>query len=601
MAQARKNYTAKMAFSSSVDQVWKLLNNFGNKQLYAPYMHANLSPDETGGLSGTFAIGTTRFRAVYRPYDVRLTSQDIKIGISLQPQQKGCVAFAVATHGENAPFVATDYDLLQFLYSLKSCAGEIIKDSDLVLNEHQQTQTAATGASAKSGTAASGQQRTEASSADGRKGTVSAGKTSGKTARREEARPAKRRTEGLYPEEKKPKKSKKAVYFWRKVLVLLLALAFILAGIWGVKTVKKLFGGKETSPDTNPSGSRGVTFSNSINMGLGLTQSQIERTFGRPATQKNGVCRYESVNFNAYGVPACVVQVKYVGSIATEITILDTVEGARIGAVQDYEPSYSADMTLSELVEQVGTSPSMVRMYSDENQETTEFHFGHVDPKANMSPVWKGELICIQRTDGTHDVQQGVHFDGQDPLYLSSLKGSKMEEIYDNFDDYLEDYYEFQKCLIMKGHYSRGDIKAILGGMEKISAGETEVYRANSFSLLDDGVTPVWNYTVGVGARGGFVYFFGVNTRNWHKENQLKDVDLRSVGIGMNYNDLLASVGKLPNMVYVDYTYLTLGFGEFYEDAATLYEQFELMAVIDMDTMLVENVYDNSERVIVLE
>ena len=131
-----------MTFSSSADQVWKLLNNFGNKQLYAPYMHANLAPDETGGLSGTFAIGSTRFRAVYRPYDIRLTSQDIKIGVSLQPQAKGCVAFAVATHGENAPFVATDYDLLQFLSSLKSCAGEIIRDSDLDFKTEQEQKLA---------------------------------------------------------------------------------------------------------------------------------------------------------------------------------------------------------------------------------------------------------------------------------------------------------------------------------------------------------------------------------------------------------------------------------------------------------------------------
>ena len=52
MSQERQHYTALMAFSSSAAQVWKLLNNFGNKQLYSNNMHANLAPDEAGGWSG---------------------------------------------------------------------------------------------------------------------------------------------------------------------------------------------------------------------------------------------------------------------------------------------------------------------------------------------------------------------------------------------------------------------------------------------------------------------------------------------------------------------------------------------------------------------
>ena len=54
-------------------------------------------------------------------------------------------------------------------------------------------------------------------------------------------------------------------------------------------------------------------------------------------------------------------------------------------------------------------------------------------------------------------------------------------------------------------------------------------------------------------------------------------------------------------MVYVDYTYVTLGFGKFNPEAESLYEQFEFMAVIDMDTQMVETVYDNTERIIVIE
>ena len=204
-------------------------------------------------------------------------------------------------------------------------------------------------------------------------------------------------------------------------------------------------------------------------------------------------------------------------------------------------------------------------------------------------------------SDGTYQTSYGVRFDGQDPLYMSSLDDSKLATIYSSFNDYLDDYYEFNKCLLMQNHYSRGDMKQIVSGMERVSAGETEVYRANSSCLLSDGVTPAWNYTIGIGARGTFMYFFGVNTRNWRKADLLKDVDIRSIDVGMNWNDLLASVGQIPNMVYVDYSYITVGFGAYREDAQYMSEQFELMAVIDLETWTVETVYDNTDREIIIE
>lgn len=97
------------------------------------------------------------------------------------------------------------------------------------------------------------------------------------------------------------------------------------------------------------------------------------------------------------------------------------------------------------------------------------------------------------------------------------------------------------------------------------------------------------------------MYFFGVNTRNWRKADLLKDVDIKSIDVGMNWNDLLASVGQIPNMVYVDYSYITLGFGAYKEDAQYMSEQFELMTVIDLETWTIETVYDNTDRVIVIE
>ena len=623
MSQERQHYTALMAFSSSAAQVWKLLNNFGNKQLYSNNMHANLAPDEAGGWSGTFTIGSARFRAVYRPYDIRLTSQDIKIGLSLQPQREGCIAMAVATHGENAPFIVTDYELLQFLSSLKSCAGEIIRDADLLVADNkrsaevlaqkraaaQQTHSVKTSSPVKTAAPSASSVRTSSSaprseeqapkkvfSARAAEAAERHGKTAAKKTSAEDV-------SGLYREQREKKtKVRKNRNIGKKLILALMALVAVLAVVWGVKTVRKLFPGSGPESETvNEGGSRGVTVSNGLNLSLGITQSQIERTFGKPVSQSNGVCRYESSSLTSYGMPSCVIQVEYSGQLADKVTILDLEEASKVGAIQNMAPSFNAETSLSELVEQVGTVPSMVRLYSQDAVQVTEYHFGHVDPKANLSPVWKGELICTQRSDGSYQTSYGFSFDGQDPLFVSSLEGTPLAAVYSSFDDYLADYYEFRKCLLTQNHYSRGDMQQIIPGMERVSTGETEIYRANSACLLEDGVTPAWNYTIGIGARGTFMYFFGVNTRNWKKADLLKDVDLKSIDVGMNWNDLLASVGQIPNMVYVDYSYITVGFGAYREDAQYLSEQFELMAVVDLNTWTVETVYDNTERTIVIE
>ena len=628
-----------MAFSTPANQVWKLLNNFGNKQLYSNNMHANLAPDESGGWSGTFAIGSTRFRAVYKPYDIRLTSQDLKIGLSLQPQKDGCIAMAVSTHGENAPFIVTDYELLQFLSSLKSCAGEIIRDSDILVVDSKKSAEAFSQRRTSSGQNTQTSPRTETSSAQYTSRQSSTSSKAAETARpkssstaaapstqkvvysqraaeaaqrknrqtREEAHVSQNVTE-LYGEERKSEQSKKERRRKRSqigkalVLILMAALA-ILAVLWGIKTVKKLFPkSNSTGTQVNESGSRGVTVTNGLNLSLGVTQSQIERNFGTPVSQKNGVCRYESSSLTSFGMPSCVIQVEYSGSLANAITILDLEEASKVGAIENFAPSFNAETSVYELQEQVGTAPSMIRVYSNDSVQVTEYHFGHVDPKANFSPEWKGELVCTQRSDGSYQTFYGVTFDGQDPLYYNTLEeGTRMASIYSSFDSYLADYYEFHKCLLMQNHYSRGDMQQIVSGMERVSGGETEIYRANSSCLLEDGLTPAWNYTIGIGANGKFMYFFGVNTRNWKKQDTLKGIDLKGIDVGMNWNDLLASVGMIPNMVYVDYSYITLGYGAYREDAQYLSEQFELMAVVDLSTWTVETVYDNSERTIVLE
>ena len=650
MSQERKHYTALMAFTTPANQVWKLLNNFGNKQLYASNMHANLAPDESGGWSGTFVIGSTSFRAVYRPYDIRLTSPELKIGLSLQPQKEGCIAMTVATHGENAPFIVTDYELLQFLSSLKSCAGEIIRDTDILVTDGKRkpdtsSQTKSSESSAQSRAAQIRKTisqatqsftrpvvsaRTEAKRTDAvtarketqvrKQGdTTDQRKTAQKRIYREKAQERERerareraqerkrqaREENvreLYGSRDPDRKKKNRERIGKTIVLIFMAVIAILAVIWGIKTVKKLFPSSDPKdPSANEKGSKGVTFYNGINLSIGVTRSQIERNFGKPVSQRNGVSRYESSSLTSYGTPTCVVQVEYDGQLASRITVLDLEEASKVGAITNFAPSFTSETSLSELTEQVGTSPSMVRMYSEDTKQITEYHFGHVDPKANLSPSWKGELICTQASDGTYGTSYGVNFDGHDPLYLSSLEGSKAEGIYSSFDEYLDDYYEFNKCVLMQNHYSRGDMKQIIGGMEKVSSGETEVYRANSQCMLSDGITPAWNYTIGIGARGAFIYFFGVNTRNWKKADLLKDVDIKSIDVGMNWNDLLASVGQIPSMVYVDYSYITLGYGAYREDAKYLSEQFELMAVVDLNTWLVETVYDNTDRVIIIE
>ena len=577
MPENKKSYTATMLFSTPADQVWDLLMNFGDKQLYSPNMNAILMPDDKGGLSGTFVIGQTSFRATFHPYDIRLTSENIRIGISIQPQEKGCLVMSVATHRENPPFVVSHFELLQFLSKLKSVAGELVRDSDIL---HTSTE----------------EKVTVPERHPGEQPSVTMAPQGTTTKRTESPEPARAKKE---TKPRKQKTANKGVFM--KALAAFLLVVVLFAGMsWVYRFAKKLLTSKREQETGIAGGSTSVTYNNGVALSVGVTRAQVERVLGKPASTDGNKSIYVNKEANAYGDPKCKILVSYDRDVADNIQVLDLENATKVGAIQGVELSVGADTGIGSIIEQLGVGPSLVRYYSDDEGSISEYHFGHMDPKGNFSPVWNGELWVTQRDNGQPTVHYGYSYDGSDPLYVADLNETRLGTIYANYDDYLNDYYEYRKCLLMKNRYSRGDCDAILGGMTPAEPGDITRYHAFSNCTLTDG-TPAWNYTVGISSNGGFSHFSGVNMRTWKTPGQLEGVSIDGLGVGMNERDLLASVGVLPTMIYIDNTYILYGFGCFQEQAGSQTEQFEVMARINMKTGQVEDFFDNTQKTIVID
>jgi hypothetical protein len=128
---------------------------------------------------------------------------------------------------------------------------------------------------------------------------------------------------------------------------------------------------------------------------------------------------------------------------------------------------------------------------------------------------------------------------------------------------------------------------------ESAHVDETTLYNGHSEELFSDG-SPVWTYTMGFGKRGDFVLFSAVNRRLWQKEGMLDASALSVIRSGMPYTEAMRCMRILPTMVYIDYSYITLGFGRYLQDTDVLTEQFEFCLRFTLTDDVLESVYDNT-------
>ena len=211
----------------------------------------------------------------------------------------------------------------------------------------------------------------------------------------------------------------------------------------------------------------------------------------------------------------------------------------------------------------------------------------------NFSPYWKGQLWAASVSGGITECGTGYAYDGTDPLFHSEMTGPLLAQ-YSSFDDYLSDFLGLQFCLRMRSQPGREEaLKAIPSLSESGNADETTLYRGTSAEMTDDG-SPVWAYTMGFGKRGDFVLFSAVNRRLWQKEGMLNASALGSIRSGMPFTEAMRCMRVLPSMVYIDYSYITFGFGRYLQDSDVLTEQFEFCLRFTLTDDILESVYDNT-------
>ena len=369
--------------------------------------------------------------------------------------------------------------------------------------------------------------------------------------------------------------------------LLLIALA-VVSAVFVIKYLGKP--GTPSVPETN-TGSESVTLQSALSARPGDSRSEIEALLGSPSSSEGGISVYRSSSLTDYGTPSVAVQVVYEGEKASRITVLDLERASAVGEVtgEDLSGASSAE----ELDGLAGTTPSMIRSYLQGGDTVTEHHYGYLDPRMNFSPLWKGQLWASSVSGSIKECGTGYAYDGIDPLFHSEMTGTVLAQ-YSSYDDYLSDFMGFIFCLGMRSQPGRDETMTVIPSLtESGNADETTLYRGTSDELMDDG-QPVWAYTMGFGTRGDFVLFSAVNRRLWEKEGMLNASAQNAVHSGMPFTEAMRCMRILPSMIYIDYSYITLGFGRHLQDTDVLTEQFEFCLRFTLTDNILESVYDNT-------
>ena len=541
MAANEKYTTAAVSFTSPVKKVWKQLLNFRNSKLYGNGIKAYLDPDENDGYTGTFVIGDMEFSASFVPYEIRLTADDLKIGIALQETDTGCKALMVAAYNPEAiPSLDRDY-LVKFLNALKDAADTEVP----ALKENKKISY------------------------------------------------SKPKTEDI------PVKKTRSVW---QIIGSAAAVLFILVCLAGSAWAIQYSGLLKKRPSASSgsdtkAGSELLSADTAELLYLGEKKQDVDSRIGKPVSHNEDTYLYTSSDLDVFGDPAVQVQITYSGEQAQKIVMLDLNNSTAVGAVTGTELTPSSDSNAQTLAEQAGCPVSMIRKYYSDGSEITEYHFGYLDPKANFSKYWTGELWASVSSDDTFRSGTSYRYDGSDPLMVSDLEDTLLARQYTSYEEYLANFYEYIRCLSVADEPSLTECGSIFTGMTVYSSDDTSTtYTADAFTDSENDPNLSWNYSLNFDVRDEFILFYAVNTALWETEGQLEDLDLSSITRNQDYSDVMKTIGLLPDMVYIDYSYVLLGFGAYKGSDAEQTQQFEYMVRFTKDSMTVESIYDNTGK-----
>lgn len=564
MADRAVNYSQAVSFPDPADRVWDALLRFDDRRLYGG-MAVDVTPSGSSGYKGTVSANGAVLRLSAKPYDIKMSSDGLKIGIRVKPAGQICTVLAACSCSDSAPFKMDQTDLEDFL----SCLERILREEYPIPSAKEEPAVSDPEETIpESGLSEAGSAVDLPSTYPGEAESISAVKDQTVNAGR--------------------KRRRKGMRVAAAVLILAVSAFFLFPYL------KSLLGSHRPDltpqPEVNP-GNEQVTFSSAGSVIPGSSRTEIDAVLGSPSSEEGDCCVYLSSSRTVYGTPAVAVQVIYDNGKASRITVLDLKTASEVGEVTG--SSFDGASSSQELDSLAGTSPSMIRSYLKNGDPVKEYHYGYLDPHMNFSPLWTGELWAKEISGEITEWGTGYRYDGIDPLFHSDMTGPVLVQ-YDDFDSYLSDLMGYRYCLDFR---SQPDYAGALNMMpsltESAHVDETTLYNGHSEELFSDG-SPVWTYTMGFGKRGDFVLFSAVNRRLWQKEGMLDASALSVIRSGMPYTEAMRCMRILPTMVYIDYSYITLGFGRYLQDTDVLTEQFEFCLRFTLTDDVLESVYDNT-------
>lgn len=562
MADRPVNFSQAVTLPDPADRVWDILLRFDDRRLYGG-MSVDVTPSGNTGYKGTVSANGALLRLSAKPYDIKISCEGIRIGIRVKPAGQICTVLAACSCSDSAPFMISQADLEDFL----SCLERILReeypipapDDDVSSNPAEGLPAGGTSDESQDAVTITAENGTDSSS------DVEASVNS------------------VYK-----KQRRKSIWIATAVLILAASVFFLFPYISDVLRSRKT----DPSPQQEKyGGNELVSVSSALSVLPGTERSAVEAALGTPSAAEGDRAVYFSSSSTVYGTPAVAVQVIYESEKASQITVLDLKRASEVGEVTG---SSFADAAFPEDLDSLaGTSPSMIRSYLRDGDTVMEYHYGYLDPHMNFSPLWKGQLWAREISGVITEWGSGYSYDGIDPLFHSDMTGSVLSQ-YDGFDEYLSDLFGFRYCLDFRSQPGYAQALEMMPSLtESTHVDETTLYNGQSPDLLLDG-SPVWTYTMGFGMRGDFVLFSAVNRRLWHKEGMLDASSLSVIRSGMPYTEAMRCMRILPTMVYIDYSYMTLGFGRFLQDTDVLTEQFEFCLRFTLSDGILESIHDNT-------
>lgn len=564
MSESTVNYSRYASFDIPADKVWDVLLRFDDSNLYR-WEGQKIRMTSERSCSGTVLFLGSYYRLNAAPYDIRLSSADSRLGLRVKPSDTGCnVIVACAVPADSG---MGESDLEAFLFRIARAVSAGSGRVPVPVEKKPSAPAAASEVPAEP------------------------------KQRRPEPRHAQKKESPPAAEEKRERPERGSSF--SSFAVLLLLFAIIAAGIYF--TVSSLKDGKAPSEmpviSDQVKGSSSVTLDAALSLDPGDSRSSIESVLGKSNAGTKEAAVYLSSEKTEYGTPAVAVRVLYDGNTSRSITVLDLKQSSSIGLVSGNSLSSGS---LEDLQEQAGTSVSMVRSYSENGTTYREYHFGYLDPRYNFSSAWSGQLWAKTGSDGSFQSGTGYAYDGSDPAFHSQLPDDPNRQ-YDDFDAYMADFNGYLSCLKFREQPDRSEALALIPSLSlSQQIDETSLYDGTSEWKKDDG-QPVWSYTAGFGIRSDFVMFSAVNTRIWDRENQLEASEYSSVHSGMTFVEATTAMKILPTMIYIDHSYITLGYGKMNRDTNVLTEQFEFCVRLSLADDIVESVYDNTGKQIIID